>query len=1203
MRSLRCFGTLLCAALLLSGPAARAQLVTDGGTTVINFSTNITGTVDIGTSADNTLLVITNGGDVRNTGIAYIGHNAGSEFNRVFVNGIGSYWSNVSDLFIGFEGANNSLFIQNGGTVSNRTGTLGGNSAGATNNLVVVDGAGSLWINQNDLEIGLLGGGNTVLVTNGGRVVVRSAIAADGTYLGHFAGAGNNRLIVSGTNSAFSNLFTLHHGYGAGGNLIRVADGGRLDTEVTYVGEFASASSNEIEVTGTGSLYRNMFEFVVGSNSAGNRVTVSEGGRLMNTVGTLGGSATAPNNIALVTGGGSLWSNSGNLYIGNLASGNRLTISNGGAVRALNGYLGFAAGSSNNALLVRGAGSTWSNSGGSFFLGLSGNSNQVVVSDGGAMFSGASVIGTDTTAISNLAVVTGVGSYWSNNSELRVGGAGRGNQLVVSDGGVARDNFGYLGAAASSGSNTALVTGPGSLWTNTSDLWVGFSGRGNLLTLSNGGTVAANNNLVIGREGVSLNNRIVNSGGNLLVRNATGTGVFDIRRGTNVLNSGLVDVDQLVMTNALGLFEFNGGTLITRGGLISNGAPFVVGASGTTPAIWDVRAGVSNMVVNNFLIIGSIVANSQLLITNGATLAHIGGTGAYPGYIGFTTNSTSNTATIAGAGSLWNLASNDLIVGSVSSGNRLVVSNGGVVRNDEGAVGHLFTGSNNVALVTGSGSLWSNGTGLYLGIQSGGNQLLVSNAGVVSASNLYVGYNQSQSAGNRLYVSAGGRVDATNNGYIGGDNNSGSSNNLATIDGAGSLWRSGNSLFIGAAGSQNGLVVTNGGTVADTTGYIGGNPSFFSSFGSFAVVTGGGSLWSNAMDLHVGFSSLSASNQLLVSSGGTVLSSNGFVGFASAGNSAVVTGAGSLWSNRNTLTVGNNASGNLLIVSNSGTVFASNGVYLGFNPGALANRIEITGGNLIVTNLAGTGTLDVRRGTNVLNGGLVDADRVFVTNTLGRFEFLKGIFRSRHTEITNGLSFEVGNGTDIAFAELEGAGPHRFGNGLVIRSNATLRARTTGFITSPAGVNIQMGGTLLYQLPNQLAAATPLTLSGGRFDLGGNTQAAALGALTLSATSTIDLGTGGTQTLQFSSLASHTPGSLLIIQNWAGTPTYGGGTDQLLFTGGAGVTAGFLSEVRFVGFPDGALLLGTGEIVPTPEPATWLALVALGGTLLRRRRR
>ena len=65
--------------------------------------------------------------------------------------------------------------------------------------------------------------------------------------------------------------------------------------------------------------------------------------------------------------------------------------------------------------------------------------------------------------------------------------------------------------------------------------------------------------------------------------NAAGTSVLDIRRGTNVLSAGLIDVDQLVVTNALGKFEFNGGLLVTRGAVISNGSTFVVGTSGTTP--------------------------------------------------------------------------------------------------------------------------------------------------------------------------------------------------------------------------------------------------------------------------------------------------------------------------------------------------------------------------------------------------------------------------------------------------------------------------------------------------------------------------------------------------------------------------------------------------------------------------------------------
>src|SRR5439155_18759137 len=104
--------------------------------------------------------------------------------------------------------------------------------------------------------------------------------------------------------------------------------------------------------------------------------------------------------------------------------------------------------------------------------------------------------------------------------------------------------------------------------------------------ISNGGMVFASNAITLGASTISTNNRIATDGGTLRVANAAGTGLFDLRRGTNQFNSGLIDVDQFVMTNAAGVFEFNGGTLITRGGLISNGAPFVVGANGTNPGLW-----------------------------------------------------------------------------------------------------------------------------------------------------------------------------------------------------------------------------------------------------------------------------------------------------------------------------------------------------------------------------------------------------------------------------------------------------------------------------------------------------------------------------------------------------------------------------------------------------------------------------------------
>src|SRR5206468_3260241 len=133
---------------------------------------------------------------------------------------------------------------------------------------------------------------------------------------------------------------------------------------------------------------------------------------------------------------------------------------------------------------------------------------------------------------------------------------GAGNQLVVTNGGVVRDSTGFIGVFSSSSSNNvAVVTGPGSLWSNFSELRVGDAGPGNQLVVSND-SVVASQTIIVGRTASSTNNRVVVDGGTLQATGALGTGVLDIRRGTNVLNAGLIEVDKFFLTNTAGLFEF-----------------------------------------------------------------------------------------------------------------------------------------------------------------------------------------------------------------------------------------------------------------------------------------------------------------------------------------------------------------------------------------------------------------------------------------------------------------------------------------------------------------------------------------------------------------------------------------------------------------------------------------------------------------------
>jgi hypothetical protein len=155
------------------------------------------------------------------------------------------------------------------------------------------------------------------------------------------------------------------------------------------------------------------------------------------------------------------------------------------------------------------------------------------------------------------------------------------------------------------------------------------------------------------------------------------------------------------------------------------------------------------------------------------------------------------------------------------------------------------------------------------------------------------------------------------------------------------------------------------------------------------------------------------------------------------------------------LRVGSDGADNRLVVSSGGTVFAGSAVYAGLFPTSTGNRLTVDGGTLRTTNASATGTLDVRRGTNVLNAGLIDVDRLLLTNALGFFEFNGGTLRTAGTTIGTGQIFKVGNSADAATLELRG-GTHIFLGGLIVANHATL----TGNGSVPGALTVQAGGML-----------------------------------------------------------------------------------------------------------------------------------------------
>jgi T5SS/PEP-CTERM-associated repeat protein len=305
------------------------------------------------------------------------------------------------------------------------------------------------------------------------------------------------------------------------------------------------------------------------------------------------------------------------------------------------------------------------------------------------------------------------------------------------------------------------------------------------------------------------------------------------------------------------------------------------------------------------------------------------------------------TNIISGVTSNW---LGDYLVGNNNFADALLIQGSGVLTDTNGVLGNTSASSNNSVVVSGPGSIWSNGQDLIVGWLGAGNQLVVSNGGNVAA-----------------YLF-----------WIGGDS-SGSSNNSVTVDGAGSALVVGDDLEIGFFSTGNSLAVRHGGQVFSATnslgftGLIGTNNS--------ALVSDFGSMWrDDSSGLLIGEIG-GFGNQLIISNQGQVVDAKGVVGFVATSNSVRVADGG-VWQN-GILWVGFEGTNNGVVVA-GGTVVATN-LIVGVRTQAWDNVLELDGGHLTVTNGTGTGVLDVQRGQLIVNGGVLQANTLVISNHYASF--------------------------------------------------------------------------------------------------------------------------------------------------------------------------------------------------------------------------
>ena len=944
-------------------------LAEDNTTLLINgTTTNIGGSLVIGSTGTNNSLVIINGGSVTNAS-ATIGSAATADRNFVIVSNTGSLWFNSNDVVLGSSGAENRLSILDGGVVDNNLARVG-LSAGAVGNVVLIDGIGSLWNVRNEMRFGENAGFNTLIITNGG-LLVNGAGAFHGA-IGVFAGASNNTVLVTGVGSRWTNNNSVVIGSGANNNTLTIADGGLVSTPSFLL----ASSSNTVVVTGSGSMISNSAGGVtVGNGGVDNLLVVTNNGLVRVVSLTVGNAAAASNNTLLVTGPGSAVNLSSTLTVGNLGGNNRAIIQDGATVNAaVIGRIGLSASGSNNTIIVDDATLTI---GGELRFGENAGGNTLVITNGGLLVNGAGAfqgaIGVSVGAGNNTVIVTGTGSRWTNSNSVAVGSGANNNTLTIADGGLVSTPSFLL----STSSNTVVVTGNGSMISNSAGgVTVGNGGRDNLLVVTNGGEISVAS-ITVGNNAAASNNTLLVTGPGTEVNLSSTLLVGNI----GPHNAAIIRDGAVVNANSIG-----------RVGLVAGG-------SNNTILVDD-----ATLNIGGEFRFGENAGGNTMVLTNGATL--VTGAGAFHGAIGVNAGVDNNTVLVTG-GSVWSNVS--VRVGQGSSGNRLTIADGGTLVSTgatfSGFVG--VVGSNNVAVVTGSGSMWTNTTSMLIGSAAHHSLLVISNGAAV--------YDLAATIGN----------------------SAGASNNLVVVTGAGSIWGHGVGLTLNN-GVDNRVEVRDGGAVVLNSGNV--NVGFVTNSSGSILVTGQGSILRTPGTVAVGSNATTAargSGSLLVTDGGTVEAGTLVSGVNNMGTISNVGGIYQFSTSSPTVT------------TNTANSIAIDGGTISYRTVTNANifnaqvaRISFAGDNAFRLNNASNSLVTYTFDSVANTGTATNYQRLVLTNN--------SLWRGGNLTIGTGGAIQGGSGDEVQLT----------GNFIVNQTNAlqfSLSASTVSFIGGADHTNAVTG--------------------------------------------------------------------------------------------------------------------------------------------------
>lgn len=520
-----------------------------------------------GIPSTNNLLIIEHGGYVATGAIEMHNDGSNSVGNKIFLNEGGwlTVQTDMDAQLANFEwGSNSTLEVQ--GVFSNLAYAVNGvTNVGAHSgvNTLILSGEG-IWTNNPMVTVGYTTSSNNMYLRDGG--IVGSSVG----IVGDEAESHDNRIEISGAGSAWSNYNSLVFGAMGGTNQLEVSDAGLLYAVSVVVGE--NSDHNEIVVRDVGSRME-AYGVVLGEAGNSNRIHVVNGGRVSNsnsrrTAGAVIGDFSEGNEL-LIEGAGSYWFQESGLQVGGMSGrGNLMTITNGGgAYIEENLYIGYGALSESNRVVIKGS-AAWLESGVDAHIGYEGDRNWLTLTDGARLVSESGVVGSLSEAQQNVVVVEGDGTFWYNEHELLVGQSGSSNLVQVQNGGLLMSPRSVLGLHTNSFGNRVVIDGPETVWYSVDELSVGHNGSGNALIISNGAQVVSGISR-IGTSGSANSNLVQVTGANSEWIIANGLSVGNGYNQGNVLtvtNGGSVVVhDDFVIGRDNNVYLRNGGSLTVYG--------------------------------------------------------------------------------------------------------------------------------------------------------------------------------------------------------------------------------------------------------------------------------------------------------------------------------------------------------------------------------------------------------------------------------------------------------------------------------------------------------------------------------------------------------------------------------------------------------------------------------------------------------------